>query len=114
MKSLVGFLRHYKDLILMKFAECLLGAKKVDGAVRYLLRYKDGFPVREITPAEAKEKWPQLLLEFLEHQVEMNVSEQSRNVSFTPIEALAPLGEPMKIDCECAIFFILMFYYQSM
>lgn len=77
-----------------------LGAKVEENQVFYLMKWKYGVSHSIITSQTAKEKWPRLLIDFLESRV-IWVRNYGR-VLFSedsPEESHPPLGQPKEITC---------------
>lgn len=76
------------------------GARQTqDDRVEYLVEFKDEWPNRVISAADAIQKCPNLLLEFLESHIKMYG--EKKRVSFATVnERLDLIGEPIRATCN--------------
>lgn len=66
------------------------------------MKWKDGWKNSMISSVDAKEKWPALLLQFLENHVAFQQRGQDQdNFPFAAVESADAIGEPVKVWCKC-------------
>lgn len=66
------------------------------------MMWKDNWRNSAISSDEAKEKWPFLLLDFLENRVVFQQRNQPQQ-PFAAFESKNAAGDPVKIWCKCLI-----------
>lgn len=82
-------------------ARQILSVRQTENGIEYILQYKDNFPNRIVSSAEAVAKWSSLVLNFLEQSarnVSQNESQVERRVSF--ITENPGIGNPIGVTCE--------------
>lgn len=72
--------------------------------IEYLLKWKDGWKNTVIPSAEAKQKWPLILLRFLENHVRFHQPENRSILAFPAVENTNVTGDPIKIHCEYSVY----------
>lgn len=78
----------------------ILGANCTDeNRIDYVIEYKDNWPNRVFSSHEAVEKFPNLVLQFLEAHIAMIGAK--KRVSFVAVEETFDLiGEPIDVTCK--------------
>lgn len=72
-----------------------------DGTIEYLMRWKDGFKESVINSNEMKQKWPFLLMEFLETRLHIFIpANPTLNVIDFPLSAGNATGNPKEVHCK--------------
>lgn len=67
------------------------------------MRQKDGWPSCVLASVEAFEKFPDLVLDFLEKHINIKMADdanKNRRVSFQITESENTIGDPISILCE--------------
>lgn len=83
------------------------GARKHDADVFYLLKMKDhALPDEIITSANAIKRYPELVIEFLEHRMVWFKQVQFALNTDAILESDAPDVDPIKITCKIIIIHI--------
>lgn len=75
----------------------IIGARIVDVRAEYLLRYRDDWPNKIVSAAEAAEKWPTLLLRLIEQHIRC-MAPQAATSNVTVCESQT-IGD--SIVCTC-------------
>lgn len=93
-------------------AHTILAARQTENhRVEYMIKYKCDFPDRVVSSVEAVEKWPLLVLEFLERHARLGQktsaeprpvepSTSQRRVSFSSIVETQAVGHPIRVACK--------------
>lgn len=84
-------------------AHTILAVRQLADRIEYLVKYKDNWPDRTCASAEAIQKWPSLVIQFLEKTIKMPRAENRRSVSFAPIIEQQSNGYPIRVTCESII-----------
>lgn len=94
----------------------LAGRKTENHRVEYMIKYKGDFPDRVVSSVEALEKWPLLVLEFLERHARLGKkrpaepSTSQRRVSFSSIVETQAVGNPIQVTCKYFTYFFTLFF----
>lgn len=80
-----------------------IGTKKVGAEVKFLLDYKDFWPINQISYADAVEKFPHLLKKFYENHLEMIDDPHATGVGFAVAETQNTVGDPMRVTCNLSL-----------
>lgn len=88
--------------------------RRVDGRLEYMFRQANDWPNQVIAEPVALERWPLLVLDFLQCQVEIvsvDASERQR-VDFLPVEADDQFlfGNPISIHCNFNFISFVSFF----
>lgn len=85
----------------------IIGARIVDGRAEYLLRYRDDWPNKIVSAVESAEKWPTLLLRFLEQHIRCIVPEVA--VANFAVSESETDGDPIMCKCKCNFHYINLY-----
>lgn len=83
----------------------ITAARNMNQRIEYVLKWKDGWKNGVISSEEAKNKWPMLLLQFLEDRIVManNPTNQPQPLPFSVNQNVDATGVPLKIWCMYSI-----------
>lgn len=87
----------------------IIGARIVDGRAEYLLRYRDGWPNKIVSAVESAEKWPTLLLRFLEQHIRCIVTVAEKTVANFAVSESETDGDPIMCKCKCNFHYINLY-----
>lgn len=84
-------------------------AKKTPYGIDYWVKFSDGFPNKTHSCVEARARWPQKVIEFLENHVKMFTSAQIAQPN-VPVAGMTEtpivVGEPIRISCKLFLSFV--------
>lgn len=98
-----------------QYALRILGARRNENSVEYLIQFKDKFPNRIVSSAEAVSKWSSLVLNFLEQRITMvsqNDSTVQRRVTF--ISENSGIGNPIDVTCKNLVNTITLYFFMEL
>lgn len=79
-------------------------ARKNGDVIEYLMAWKDGYEESIVPSNEAKEKWPLILMEFLENCIEIFTDRTPNIIPFPLTETKNTIGNPLKAECKSWIY----------